>query len=106
MKEVLLRILPLLTAALLAVLQLNLLHGGDELVGAVLVYSLLLKEFVVKDFPALEKQCYPHSVKYAAEEEDSEYQAVVDEEYDTEHKEAEHGEHHVEHLVGEERLHA
>ena len=76
-KEVCLHVLPFPTSALLAVLELYLLHGGDKLVGLVIVDGLLLKEFVVEYLSAPEEECKPTAIKQAAQHKDGKDEPIV-----------------------------
>ena len=62
-------LLPFLAFPLFAILQLDFLHGGDKLVGSVVVDSLLFEEFVIEDLPALQKESHPTSIQNASEQE-------------------------------------
>lgn len=105
MEEVALRLLPFLATAALALLQFYLLHGGDELVGLVLVDGLLLKELVVQNFSVSKKMGEPKTVGKAAHYEYGKDGKVVERQYRTKYHKADAGEHHAEGLIGEERLH-
>ena len=76
-KEVCLHVLPFPASALLAVLELYLLHGGDKLVGLVVVDGLLLKEFVVEYLSAPEEECKPTAIKQTAEHEDGKDEPII-----------------------------
>ena len=72
-----LHVLPLPAAALFAVLQLYLLHGGDELVGLVVVLGLLLEVEVVYLLPAFQEEGNPSGVGDAACQKNAEYRQIV-----------------------------
>ena len=82
--EVGLRLFPLLAAPPLAVLELYLLHGGHELVCAVLVEGLTLEELVVYHLASAQERRYPQPVGRASGEEDQEHRRVVYKQHDAE----------------------
>ncbi len=99
-KEVGLCVFPFPPAAAFAVLELYLLHRRDELESPVLVYGLLLEQLVVYHLAPAQEHGYPDAVGRAPGKEDGKYQLVVDEEDNSENKEAEESENHVQHLSG------
>ena len=96
-----LHVLPFPTAALLAILQLDLLHGGDEPVGLVVVLRLLLEQLVVDPLAFPEEEGDPEAVEQASRHEDREDERVVNQQHAAEHEEGQQGEEHREGLVRE-----
>ena len=88
-KEIGLCVFPFPAAALLAVLELYLLHRGEKLISFVVVDGLLLKQLIVEHFPTAQEQHHPCGIKNAAEQEDGENLPVVEEQHHREHREAE-----------------
>ncbi len=95
-----------MAAALPAVLQFDFLHGGDELVGFVVVDGLALEQLIVEHFASAQERCHPHTVDCTAYEEHCKNQVIVDQQHDAEHQETEQRKRDAEGLLGEERLHA
>ena len=75
------RVLPLPASALLTVLELDFLHGSDELIGLVVVDSLLLEQLIVKHLAPAEKQGYPGTIQETAEKENGKHELVVEEQH-------------------------
>ena len=105
-EEVHLRVLPLPPAALLTVLELDLLHGRDGLVGFVVVDGLLLEELIVQHLAVAQEKRHPKAVEQTARKENGKDQPVVEQQHHREYYEGEHGESDAQCLVGEEVVHA
>jgi hypothetical protein len=63
-------LLPLLSLALLTILQLDFLHRSDELVCPVVIDGLLLEEFIIEHLSSTQEESHPSSVQDAAKQED------------------------------------
>jgi len=92
--------------ALLAVLELDFLHRGDELIGFVVVDGLLLEEFIVQSLAAAQEKRHPRTIKQATRKENSKDQFVVEKQHYRKYHESEHSESHAQCLAGEEVVHA
>ena len=68
---------PIPRVLLLAVLEFYLLHGGDKLVGLVVVDGLLLKEFIIKYLSTPEEESKPTAIKQAAEHENGKDKPII-----------------------------
>ena len=99
------RVLPFPSSALLTILQLDFLHGGDKLVGLIVVNSLLLKQFIVEHLSPFQEQGHPCSIEDASQQEDGKHKLVIEEQHHREDHEGEHGKGNIECLLREEVVH-
>ena len=90
---------------MLAILQLDFLHGSDELVGLIVVDGLLLKQFIIEHLSSLQEQGHPCTIEDASQQEDGKYQLVVEEQHHREYHEGKHGKGDVERLLRKEVVH-
>ena len=104
-EQVSLCVLPFPSSALLTILQLDFLHGSDELVGLVVVDSLLLKQFIVEYLSSLQKQGHPYAIEDASQQEDGKHQLIVEEQHHREYHESKHSKGNVECLLSKEIVH-
>ena len=100
------RVLPFPSSALLAILQLDFLHGSDELVGLVIVDSLLLKQFIVEYLSSLQEQGHPRTIEDTSQQENDKHQFIIEEQYHREYHEGEHGKRDVERLLRQESIYS
>ena len=98
-------VLPFPSSALLTILQLDFLHGGDKLISLIVVDGLLLKQLIIKHLPLFQEQGHPYTIKDASQQEDGKHQLIVEEQYYREHHESKHGKGDVERLLSEEVVH-
>jgi len=79
--------------------------SSRKMKGLVVVYRLLFEQLVVYHLPPAKEQGYPRLIECATEDEDGEYQPVVNQEYDAEDDEAQQREHHRQRLPRQEVVH-
>ena len=91
---------------MLAVLKLYLLHRIDELVGLVVVDSLLFEYLIVEYLAAVEEKRHPNAVEQTAGDEDEEHEAIVKQQNNGEDDKGNEREGYAQRLLRQEVVHS
>lgn len=105
-EQVCLRVLPFPSSALLTILQLDFLHGGDKLISFVIVDGLLLKQFIVEHLSPFQEQGHPSAIEDTSQQKNDKHQFIIEKQYHREYHEGEHGKRDVERLLRQESIYS